>query len=153
MLSREYLRRPSTAEEWLKISEGFHQLWNFPHCLGAIDGKHIVMQAPVNSGFNFYYYKGTFNIILLAVCDAQCCFAFLNIESTGRQSNEGVLANSAFGQSLEHDSLSLPCPKPLPGQSCSGPYYFVGESAFPLKTYTLSPFPGRFLPEDKQIFN
>lgn len=31
--------------------------------------------------------------------------------------------------------------------------YFVGDSAFPLKTYMLHPFPGRFLPEDKQIFN
>ena len=33
--SHEYLRKPSTPEEWIKISEGFfHQLWNFPHCLG-----------------------------------------------------------------------------------------------------------------------
>ena len=49
--------------------------------------------------------------------------------------------------------LSLACPKLLPGQSCSVPYYFVGNSAFPLKTYMLRPFPGRFLQEDKQIFN
>ena len=153
VLSCEYLRRPSTPEEWIKISEGFQQLWNFPHCLGAIDGKHIVMQAPANSGSNFYNYKGTFSIILLAVCDAQYCFTLLDIGDTGRQSDGGVLANSAFGRSLESGSLSLPCPKPLPGQSSSVPYYFVGDSAFPLKTYMLRPFPGRFLPEDKQIFN
>ena len=34
VLTCEYLRRPSTPQEWIKISEGFHQLWNFPHCLG-----------------------------------------------------------------------------------------------------------------------
>ena len=128
VLSCEYLRRPSTPEEWIKISEGFHQLWNFPHCLGAIDGKHVVMQTPANSGSNFYNYKGTFSIILLAVCDAQYCFTLLDIGDIGRQSDGGVLANSAFGRSLESGSLSLPCPKPLPGQSSSVPYYFVSIS-------------------------
>ena len=125
VFSREYLRRPSTPEEWININEGFHQLWNFPHCLVAINGKHIVMQAPANSGSNFYNYKGTFSIILLAFCDAQYCFALLDIGDTARQSDGGVLANSAFGQSLESGSLSLPCPKPLPGQSCSVPYILL----------------------------
>ena len=26
---------------------------DFPHCLGAIDGKHIIMQAPAESGSLF----------------------------------------------------------------------------------------------------
>ena len=64
-----------------------------------------MMQVPANSGSNFYNYKGTFSIILLAVCDAQYCFTLLDIGDIGRQSDGGVLANSAFGQSLESGSF------------------------------------------------
>ncbi|KAL3186063.1 hypothetical protein MRX96_028192 [Rhipicephalus microplus] len=31
-----YLRHPSTTDEWMKISQEFHERWNIPHCLGAM---------------------------------------------------------------------------------------------------------------------
>ncbi|KAI8442436.1 hypothetical protein MSG28_005949 [Choristoneura fumiferana] len=31
---------PTTLEEWLKIAEGYETIWQFPHCIGALDGKH-----------------------------------------------------------------------------------------------------------------
>lgn len=45
-------------------------MWNYPHCLGAIDGKHINMFAPPNSGSLYYDYMGNFSLVLLAVVDA-----------------------------------------------------------------------------------
>ena len=132
VLSPEYLRRPSSQEEWRRVSEGFERQWNFPHCLGAIDGKHVVMQAPRNSGSSFFNYKGTFSIVLLAVCDVNYCFTLLDIGDSGRHSDGGVLSNSGFGQAMESGRLSLPDPEPLPGQTSPIPYFFVGDAAFPL---------------------
>ena len=36
-----YLKSPTTREQWGNISFMFEELWNFPHVLGVIDGKHI----------------------------------------------------------------------------------------------------------------
>ena len=57
-LKSEYLRLPNTKEEWKKISQKNAERWRFPNCFGAVDGKHILILHPKNSGFDYYNYKG-----------------------------------------------------------------------------------------------
>ena len=45
-----YVKAPATEREWKDVSDQFERMWNFPHCVGVIDGKHIVVQGPPNSG-------------------------------------------------------------------------------------------------------
>ena len=153
-LKPEFGKMPSNPDEWLAVSKDYEVLWNFPHCLGAIDGKHIVIQAPHNSGSAFYNYKGTHSIVLLAVSDARYRFLVIDVGDAGRHSDGGVLSNSLFGKALETNSLSLPSPKPLPGFSSSSvPYAIVGDAAFPLKPNLMRPYPGRHLSESKAVYN
>ncbi|XP_074026096.1 uncharacterized protein isoform X2 [Leptinotarsa decemlineata] len=49
---REHIKFPSSPAEWEEIAQQFENKWNFPNCLGAIDGKHVV-QAPIKSGSVF----------------------------------------------------------------------------------------------------
>ena len=42
-----------TTEDWQRIETRFAQRWNFPNCVGALNGKHIVIQAPNNYGSMF----------------------------------------------------------------------------------------------------
>ena len=122
--------------------------------LGAIDGKHIVMQAPINAGSCFFNYKGTHSIVLLAMCDAHYRFILLDVGDCGRHSDGGVLSNSTFGQALDSGKLSIPTGRPLPGTTQPTlPYVIVGDEAFPLKTNMMRPYPGRNLEEPQAIFN
>uniref|UniRef100_A0A182NGI9 DDE Tnp4 domain-containing protein n=1 Tax=Anopheles dirus TaxID=7168 RepID=A0A182NGI9_9DIPT len=49
-------RLPTTSTEWLNVSKEFEERSKFPHTIGAIDGKHIRIKAPSNSGTDFYNY-------------------------------------------------------------------------------------------------
>ncbi|KAM0729423.1 Protein ANTAGONIST OF LIKE HETEROCHROMATIN PROTEIN 1 [Formica fusca] len=46
MLCPVVLPPSSTEEDWLRIATDFEHRCNFPHCIGAIDGKHIILQCP-----------------------------------------------------------------------------------------------------------
>lgn len=62
-----------TMQDWLDIAEGFYSKTQFPNCVGAVDGKHIRIECPPNSGTLYYNYKNFFSIILMAICDANYC--------------------------------------------------------------------------------
>lgn len=65
-----YLQMPTETNDWLEISEDYEDKWNFPHCISALDRKHIVLQAPFNSGSELINYKNHFSIVLMAFVDA-----------------------------------------------------------------------------------
>ncbi|XP_059923546.1 uncharacterized protein LOC132469572 [Gadus macrocephalus] len=152
-LVEEFIAVPTT-EDWRLIAQQFEEQWNFPLCCGAIDGKHVVLKAPANSGSQFFNYKGTFSIVLLAVVDADKCFRIIDVGGYGRTSDGGILANSVFGQALRAGDLKLPADRVLSAAAQRGPlpHVFVADEAFPLRT-NLRPFPGRILPRERRVFN
>ncbi len=144
-----------TTEDWRAIAAEFFQSWNFPNCLGSIDGKRVVIQAPKNSGSLLYNYKGTFSIVLLAVVDAKYCFQVVDVGDFGRTSDGGTPANSTFGQALTDGTLSIPGHAMFPGAQNLGPqpHVFVGDEAFTLHQDLLKPFPGANLSLRNSVYN
>ena len=70
-------------DHWHCNEQGFCTRWNFPNCIGAIDGKHVVMQAPNKSGHLYHNYKGTFSVVLMAIVDPWYRFPCVDIGDYG----------------------------------------------------------------------
>lgn len=130
-------------------------MWNFPNCIGALDGKHVKIEAPANTGSLFFNYKGTFSIVLLALVDADYRFLAIDVGSYGGNSDGGIFANSALGRALQRGTLNVPPPLELPSAPELGMvnHIIVADEAFPMKPYLLRPYGGKHLEEDKRIFN
>ena len=153
MYERDFLKPPNTPEKWQQVAQEFYEKWNFPNALGAIDGKHVVMQAPARSGSAFFNYKKQHSIVLMAVCSATYKFLLVDIGDSGRQSDGSVYANSNLGYAIENNQLQIPKAAKLPNSNRVLPYTFIGDDAFGLKPHMMKPYPLQNLPTDKRIFN
>lgn len=80
-------------EECLNVTKGFETFCNFPNCVGSMDGKQITLQAPINSGSEYYNYKNFFSVVLFALVDANYNFLFVNIGCQRRISDGDVFQN------------------------------------------------------------
>lgn len=117
-----------SEELWKNTARRFQEKWNFPNCISVLDGKHVVIQAPANSGSHFYNYKGTFSVVLLALVEAD--YWFLAVDVGGSNGDGGIFT---------HSSLGAPAPSPLPSAPELGPVPFVivADEVFSLKTSLL----------------
>lgn len=89
---------------WYKFNSicfRFHQKWDFPNCIGCIDGKHILLQKPDKAGSEFYNYKGRHSIVLMGICDASYKFTFIDVGKKGSGNDAGIWEFSPFNLGLE----------------------------------------------------
>ncbi|CAF4956650.1 unnamed protein product [Pieris macdunnoughi] len=122
---------PSPTENQLRQnSSKFFSKWNFPNCVGAIDGKHVRIKAPKRSGLLYFNYKEYYSIVLLAVVDADCKFNAVDIGSYGREEDACIYLKSQIGKMIKINTFNIPAPKVIPGTNNVVPHVIVGGEAF-----------------------
>ena len=133
---------PSTTAAWLDVAKEFNEKWNFPHCIGALNGKHVVMQALANSGSYYFNYKGTHSIVLMALVDGSYKFRFADVGCNGRVSDGGVFGQCGLSTFLSDGNTCLPAPESLhSGSDKAMPFVVVADDAFPLRNNLMKPYP------------
>ena len=156
---------PDSKEKWLSVAKEFEEKWQFPNCVGAIDGKHVPLINPFNSGSTYFNYKSFFSIVLLALADAEYKFLYVNVGCQGRISDGGVFKNSELYHLLVNGEINLPDSRQLLHLSSLNdsflveskresevPYIVVADDAFPLTAYCMKPYSSQKLSDSKRIF-
>lgn len=164
-----------TKQNWVDVSNKFFSTWNMPNCLGAIDGKHIKLKCPPNAGSLYYNYKVIYtnvylfnqslilcyclndsqryhSIILMAVCDADYRFIYVDVGSPGADGDTNVFARSTFGADILQNSDALNFPEDSDINGKTTPFFFVADDAFPLSKRIMKPYGGT-LTNEQRIFN
>lgn len=142
-----------TEATFMKISDDFMQTWNFPHCIGAIDGKHIKIKAPQHSGSMYFNYKHHFSIVLQGVCDANYKLIMIDVGGYGKQSDGGTFQNSNMYKLMHQKKLQIPDCDFLPETTVRAPYVFIADEAYPLMTNLLKPYSRKHLTLENLNFN
>ncbi|KAG0423458.1 hypothetical protein HPB47_000770 [Ixodes persulcatus] len=135
---------PNTAQ-WERLAAEFGRLWNFPNWVGALDDKHVTIQAPPGKGSDAFKYMGFQSSVLLASCDASYKFTLVDVGQPGRFSEGGIFRNSEMGQSMLSRGLGLPPVGRLFHTSAKLPFVFVADEAFTLLTNLMRPYPRKDL--------
>lgn len=148
-----YFQVPKTVRKWEEIADSFEHHWNFPNCIGALDGKHVVIKAPANEGSNYYNYKKTHSIVLMALVDAEYKFIYIDVGCSGRNSDGGIFNKCSLAKSLDTNLIGIPPDRELPNALEKVPFVIVADDAFAMKRYLLKPFSQKGLHGAERIFN
>lgn len=89
---------PQTEEEWIVIADGYYDRWQFPNCIGALDGKHVRISVPAHSGTDYHNYKGFSSLVLMALVDHDYNFLYVDVGAHGRCSDAGVWRDCTFSK-------------------------------------------------------
>lgn len=153
-LQPDYMKVPDSNEEWENIADGFRRNANFPHCLGAVDRKHVRVKKPDNSGSMYFNYKEYFSIVLLAIVDSNYRFLYVHVGSYGKDCDSSIFKNSQFWKELTENRLNSPASRPLHDDlETEVPFVIIGDEGFGLHEKLLRPFGGTHLDRSKRIFN
>ena len=67
-----------------------------PNCVGALDGKHVMLRPPINSESTYFNDKHSFSVVMMALVYADYKFLYVDVGANGRISDGGVFKGCSF---------------------------------------------------------
>ena len=131
----------------------FRIRWNVPHALGALDGKHVALKKPKNTGAMYHNYKGFFSIVMLALVDGQYKFRWVHAGTAGSCSEAQIFNACQLKRNIEDGRIGFPDPAPITQGGRDVPYFILADDAFALKTWLMKPYGRRMLTREERIAN
>jgi len=129
-LSPKFIAWPS-KEDALILAKDFQSRSDFPDVIGAIDGSHFCIKAPLDQQDCYTDRKLNKSIIMQAICTSNFLFTNVNIGYPGRLHDARVFSNSDVFKKIETEG-----PKSL----FYGKYHLLGDLAYTNTSWLITPF-------------
>jgi len=121
-----FIKFSKDNEHITKTKEQFYQLSSFPNVLGAIDGTHINIIAPVGIKESDYINrKNCLSIKVQAVCDSKQMFSNVVVKYHGRVHDSFIWNNCSLKQYFEANEVNG---------------WLLGDSGYPQEIHLMTPF-------------
>jgi hypothetical protein len=127
-LRQEIIRWPDDCS---KLPQDFLKIGGFPSVAGCLDGTHVNISPPSQDEISYLNRHHQHSINVLAVSGPDLSIYYLNANRPGRCHDSNVLRSSSLWTSFEVNGT-------LPFHGA----VLLGDSAYPLRSWLLTPFPG-----------
>ena len=138
-IAENYIRFPTTEDEVIEGRETFDSLTDLPNVVGAIDGTHIRMQKPKDSGPDYFSRYQQYDVVVQAVVNGEKRFLDVAAGFPGSMHDARIFKNSAICQKIMNgELLNEPTVRV---QNREVKPFLLGDSAYPISTSLLKPYP------------
>ena len=138
VLLPKYIKIPS-GDSLKDVVDGCVHKWEFPPCIGAVDGTHIPIKSPEECPADYYNRKGWHSVIMQGMVNHLGHFADVYIGWPGRVHDAGVFANSTLYKRGQDCTLFPDWKKSISGTDV--PLVILGDLAYPLLPWLMKAFP------------
>ncbi|TKR95174.1 hypothetical protein L596_009377 [Steinernema carpocapsae] len=97
-----------SLDQWMTLAEGFEHRWDFPNCVGALDGRHFVIRAPTGEMSDYLDYNGSYSVTGHALVDAFYRFVRFDVSVPGTPVNLSILDPKNLPEVREVNGYVLP---------------------------------------------
>ncbi|XP_066603043.1 putative nuclease HARBI1 [Prorops nasuta] len=125
----EYIKWPDQHHSMRNI-EMFAEISNFPGIMGAIDGCHVQISAPIDHANSYINRKGFHSIVLQGICDPNRKFIDVFTGYCGSVHDARIWQFSKIKRAIDNS----------PQQFFPENTHLLGDSAYPLSKTLLIPY-------------
>ncbi len=110
----EVIITPTTPDDWMVIPNTNSHKWQYHHCLGAMNGKHVAIRKPMNAGSYYYNYKNFHSIVLMALVDRDYKFTWVEVGVNGTSSDAQIFEDNGLKAAIDQRVIDFLLPDHLP---------------------------------------
>ena len=145
---------PTTEAEFLEKMIEMESMWQFPCCLGAVDGCHIPIRCysgGKEANKEYHNFKNFYSVVLIGLVDAKCRFIWASCGFPGNSHDSIIFQAMDLFQNVTEGNLIPKFAKNKNGVMITP--LILGDSAFPFRSWLVKPYTNAVLSPQERYFN